>query len=108
MRKSLAVIGAILLSALTASATDFERTSVFLGYNFVRFNPNSDFIPSFNANGGGGQFAYNFNRWISGVVDLGVVHLRSGHCAAFPSAAPGGANSGHTVASPDFRSCAGR
>ena len=45
----------------------------FLGYNYVRFNPNSDFVPSFNANGGGGQFVYNFNRYIGGVFDMGAV-----------------------------------
>jgi len=45
----------------------------FLGYYFVRFNPNSAFFPSFNANGGGGQFVYNFNQWVGGVVDLGAV-----------------------------------
>jgi hypothetical protein len=45
----------------------------FLGYNFVRFNPDSGFVPSFNANGGSGQFAYNFNKWISGVIDAGAV-----------------------------------
>ena len=33
----------------------------------------SAFFPSFNANGGGGQFAYNFSKWFSGVVDLGAV-----------------------------------
>jgi hypothetical protein len=45
----------------------------FLGYNFVRFNPNSGFFPSFNANGGGGQFVYNVNRWLGGVFDMGAV-----------------------------------
>jgi len=57
-----------------ASATDVGRFETFLGYNFVRFNPNSDFIPSFNAHGGGGQFVYNFNDWIGGVFDLGAVN----------------------------------
>ena len=31
-------------------------------------------VLAFNANGGGGQFVYNFNNWISGVADLGAVH----------------------------------
>jgi opacity protein-like surface antigen len=31
-------------------------------------------LPAFSANGGGGQFAYNFNRWIGAVADLGAVH----------------------------------
>jgi hypothetical protein len=73
MRKLLAVVAAVPLFALVAGATDFSKYEVFLGYNFVRFNPNSDLVPSFNANGGGGQFAYNFNRWFSGVADIGAV-----------------------------------
>src|SRR6476620_8027440 len=42
-----------------------------LGY--LRFNPNSGFILPSNANGGVGQFVYNLNKWIGGVVDLGAV-----------------------------------
>ena len=86
MRKLLAVIAAVPLFALVAGATDYSKFETFLGYNFVRFNPNSDFVPSFNANGGGGQFAYNINRWFSGVVDLGAVtkgtlnHFRLAKC----------------------------
>ena len=73
MKNSFVVIGAVLLFASVAAATDVPTAETFLGYNFVRFNPNSGFIPSFNANGGGGQFAYNFSKWFSGVVDLGAV-----------------------------------
>ena len=73
MRKIIAVIAALPLFALVAAATDVPRMETFLGYNFVRFNPNSGFIPSFNANGGGGQFVYNLNKWIGGVVDIGAV-----------------------------------
>lgn len=74
MKRSFIIAGITLLSALAASATDWSQSEVFLGYNFVRFNPNSDFIPSFNANGGGGQYVYNFNRWIGGVLDVGAVN----------------------------------
>jgi hypothetical protein len=73
MRKSLIVVAAFMLSTFVASATEVERYETFLGYSFVRFNANSDILPSFNANGGGGQFVYNFNKWIGGVVDLGAV-----------------------------------
>jgi hypothetical protein len=59
--------------ALVAAATDVPKMETFLGYNYVRFNPNSDVFPSFNANGGGGQFVYNFNKWVGGVVDVGAV-----------------------------------
>ncbi len=73
MRKIIAVIAAVPMFALVAGATDVPKTETFLGYNYVRFNPNSDVFPSFNANGGGGQFVYNFNKWIGGVVDVGAV-----------------------------------
>jgi hypothetical protein len=73
MRKIIAVIAAVPLFALVANATDFARYETFLGYNFVRFNPDSAVIPSFNANGGSGQFIYNVNKYIGGVVDAGAV-----------------------------------
>src|SRR5260370_41971720 len=73
MRKSFVAVGAVLLSISVAGATEFPQMEAFLGYNYVRFNPNSDFFPSFNANGGGGQFVYNVNGWIGGVFDMGAV-----------------------------------
>jgi hypothetical protein len=64
-----------LVFAAAASATDWQRYDAFLGYQFVRFNPNSPgFIPSFNANGGGGQFVYNFDKWFGAVFDAGAVN----------------------------------
>ena len=74
MTKSLRVIGAALLCAAAASATDYQQFEVFAGYSFVRFNPNSGYIPSFNANGGNGQVVYNFNRWFGAAFDAGAVN----------------------------------
>ena len=45
----------------------------FLGYQFTRFNPNSGFVPSLNANGGSGQFVYNFYKWAGLAFDAGAV-----------------------------------
>jgi opacity protein-like surface antigen len=73
MKNSFLIIGAVLLFASAAAATDVPTAETFLGYNLVRFNPNPHVFPSFNAEGGGGQFAYNFSKWFSGVVDLGAV-----------------------------------
>ena len=73
MRKITMMFAAVLTFALVAAAEDVPQMETFLGYNYVRFNPNSRFFPSFNANGGGGQFVYNFNRWIGGVGDIGAV-----------------------------------
>jgi outer membrane protein OmpA-like peptidoglycan-associated protein len=63
-----------MLFVLTVAADDFPRSEVYLGYDWVRFNPNSGFFPSFNANGGGGQFAYNFSRWFGVAFDASAVN----------------------------------
>ena len=73
MRKSFIVIGAVLLSTVVAAAQDVPRMETFLGYTYVRFNSATD-VPAFSANGGSGQFAYNFNKWLGAVADLGAVH----------------------------------
>ena len=74
MKKSYLLICVAQLTASVAAATDWPTMETFLGYNFVRFNPNSGFVPSFNANGGNGQFVYNFSKWFGGVVDIGAVN----------------------------------
>jgi hypothetical protein len=63
MKKTFVLVGVLLLTALAASATDIPKYEAYLGYDFVRFNPNdTGYIPSFNANGGSGQFIYNINK----------------------------------------------
>jgi opacity protein-like surface antigen len=44
----------------------------FLGYTFTRFSSSST-LPSYNANGGSAQWAYNFDKRFSGVIDAGAV-----------------------------------
>jgi opacity protein-like surface antigen len=73
MRRIYFAIGVTLLSASLANATDWPAMETFLGYNFARFNPNSGFVPSLNANGGSGQFVYNFSKYFGAAVDLGAV-----------------------------------
>jgi hypothetical protein len=74
------LIGAALLTASVAAATDFPTAEAFLGYNWVRFSPdtpnlpNFNGLPSFNLNGGNGQIAYNFKPSIGAVLDIGAVH----------------------------------
>jgi len=73
MKTGLAVMGVTVLCAVVAAAQDIPKMETFLGYTYVRVNRATD-APGFSANGGGGQFVYNFNNWISGVADLGAVH----------------------------------
>src|SRR5215471_21194372 len=73
MRNLFVLTGASLLFCTTAGAWNYPQWEAFAGYNFVRYNPDSAFvIPSFNANGGNGQIAYNFNKWFAGVIDTGA------------------------------------
>jgi hypothetical protein len=72
MKKSF-VFAAVLLLAFVAAAQDMPKFETFLGYAYVRTNTASN-VPAFNANGGSGQFAYNFNKYIGAVADLGAVH----------------------------------
>src|SRR5262245_37071750 len=73
MKKSITAIGVVVLCALTAAAQDVPKMETFLGYTYVRANSATN-IPAFSANGGSGQFAYNFNKWGSVVADFGGVH----------------------------------
>src|SRR5260370_39839377 len=80
MKKCILIIGATALSVWTAAAEEVPKVGVYLGYEYVRFNSQSDIqslqtsIPSFNGHGAGGQFIYNFNGWLGGVFDAGAVH----------------------------------
>ena len=71
--KLVAVLAAFLSFALTAAATDVPGFETYLGYDWVRFNPNTASIPSFDANGGSGQFVYNFHKGIGLAFDAGAV-----------------------------------
>jgi len=76
MRRSLVIIGVILLFALVAAAQDVPRMETFLGYTYVRFS-SATYAPSFSANGGSAQYAYDFNKWLGAVADVGAVHKGS-------------------------------
>src|SRR5579871_2643383 len=73
MKTTVTVVGGVLLAALVAAADDMPRMEAFLGYTYVRAN-SAGRLPAFSANGGGGQFAYNFNPWLGAVADVGAVH----------------------------------
>ena len=72
MKRCITTIGVATLLAGVLSAEDYPRVEAFLGYNYVHFY-SQNAVPSFSANGGSGQFTYNFSRWIGGVLDAGAV-----------------------------------
>jgi hypothetical protein len=69
----LAWLAVLALCVAPAAAAEVPRYEVFVGYTHVRWNTETD-LPSLSSNGGGGQFAYNFDQWLGVVADLGVVH----------------------------------
>jgi opacity protein-like surface antigen/outer membrane protein OmpA-like peptidoglycan-associated protein len=73
MKRCISVFGAAAVLVSVAAAQDWPRYETSLEYTFTRFSPATN-ASSINANGGSAQFAYNFNRWFSGVIDLGAVH----------------------------------
>jgi hypothetical protein len=73
MKKRLALSPAVLLCGAIAFAQDYPKMETFVGYTLTRANSATD-IPSFHANGGGGQFDYNFDKWFGFVADIGAVH----------------------------------
>jgi hypothetical protein len=62
-----------LLFAGAVAATDWQRYEIYAGYDRVKFNPNSAFIPAFNANSGRGQFVYRCDKWIGAAFGAGAV-----------------------------------
>lgn len=56
---------------ISAEAQDFPKLDAFLGYSYVRANPATSGVDSFNLNGGSANVAYNVNHWLSGVGDFG-------------------------------------
>src|SRR5579885_2671576 len=73
MKKYLTLMGAAWLFASLAAAQQVPRFETYFGYDYVRFNPITT-LDTFRASGGSTQFIVNFNKWISGVADLGAVH----------------------------------
>jgi outer membrane immunogenic protein len=74
MKKLFAIGAGLLAFTFVAAAADIPEYETFLGYNFTRFSPDSGYVPSFNANGGSGQFVLNYWKGIGAVLDVGAVN----------------------------------
>jgi outer membrane protein OmpA-like peptidoglycan-associated protein len=53
--------------------TDFPHEELFLGYSYLNVSPGNN-LPEADFNGGSASFAYNFNRHLGLVGDLGDYH----------------------------------
>jgi len=83
VKKCYLFFSAVLLTASVATAADSPKMEAFLGYNWVRFSPESPNLPNFSGlptfdlNGGNGQLVYNFTPEFGAVLDIGAVHAGS-------------------------------
>src|SRR5260370_12816907 len=65
------------LFGAAAYAQDVPKFDLFAGYSYVRENPHTAGIDSFNLHGGSASFAYNANNWLSAVADFGGYHANN-------------------------------
>ena len=84
MNRTVTLIVGALLFVLVATATEEgSKYEVFLGYTTLRTDVQNnnpllnEHVGNFFMQGGSGQFIYNFNKWFSGVADLGAVHANA-------------------------------
>ena len=104
MKKCILLFGVAILTVSVAAATDSPTAEAFLGYNWVRFNPDVRILPgvtgfngldSFNLHGGNGQLVYNFRPGIGLVLDVGAVH--AGGLFALANGVTNGRGVDHTL-----------
>ena len=62
---------AVLFGAGATQAQERKTIDVGASYSYIRYNPATSGFNSFSMNGGSGSVAYNFNRWLSAVADIG-------------------------------------
>jgi len=74
MRKLLYVLGLVCLGSVAAAAQDVPKVDLFAGYSYVHTGPGIS-AAAFNANGGVGSVAFNFNNWGGLVAEVGGVHV---------------------------------
>jgi hypothetical protein len=73
MKKTFLLTLMVLLTGILAFAQDVPKVEAFVGYDYTRVNTSTD-VPSFSANGAGGQVAVNLNKWFGVVGDVSSVH----------------------------------
>lgn len=64
-------------TAAAAFAQDTPKLDVFVGYSYVRDNPNTSGLNDFNLHGGSASVAYNAKSWLSAVADFGGYHANN-------------------------------
>jgi opacity protein-like surface antigen len=88
MMRCVALTGFGALCLSNAVAQDWPRYEASANYTFIRFSTDVG-APPLNANGGSLQFTLNFNKWVSGVAEVGAARLSSfADDTDFPGSSP--------------------
>jgi outer membrane immunogenic protein len=74
-----AVVCVLAFFSFTASvfAQETPKFDIFAGYSYVRDNPATSGVSSFNLHGGSASVAYNVNHWLGAVADFGGYHANN-------------------------------
>ena len=62
--KLILLLGFVFLLSMTAFGQEFPKFEASFDYSLINVHPDQPKITSFNLNGGGGAFVYNFTPWI--------------------------------------------
>jgi hypothetical protein len=60
MKKTFVLMAVLLIGIGVSAAQDYPKAEVSFGYSFINVHPNFPQITSYNLNGGGAAFVYNF------------------------------------------------
>ena len=72
------LFGILFLFTVSAFAQEIPKVETYLGYTFTRVNSGID-VPAFSANGGIGEIAFNFNKFLGLVGSFPSVHNGNVH-----------------------------
>ena len=75
MRKLAYFVGLFVLATLPAAAQESTTKDVSVEYSYLRANPSTPAISSFNSNGGSASFAYNPGRSYGFVGEFSGYHI---------------------------------
>lgn len=74
LRVVVCLLAVLAFCGSAVKAQETPKVDVFAGYSYVRDNPHTSGVDSFDLHGGSASIAYNVNNWLSGVADFGAYH----------------------------------
>ncbi len=74
MKNVFSVLSAVLFFGLTTYAQEVPKAELFLGYQYIRFNPDLPGDSKFNMNGGGAAATFNFSKYVGLTAEFAGAH----------------------------------